>query len=365
MRDLLLEEVFSLLEEATKLEKTGRHRIEAATKYYESCYLMRQIVANPENHAHSNDSDAGRSSRRLLHDKIDHYTKRARKLYFDESIADTRPTASRKPSKQDSQPATSVMVELLDDAISVLTDIPSVPQANPVPVSVLSAKPATKNIFSHSAMPHRNNGARDTNHHEHQQDRKNIKLRQPYRRSKTPRCAIATTERRIHLQANLAHSILSKAMDMDEKRFGNPRILHQAIESYVEASELYLSAIQLGSQHIHRLEEMQNDIQRRTSSTDGSSKQLVDTTRNNLQSLLQKLKRLVSSALDRIEILKHEQRHQNRYPKDSTKSSSRLSVVTFTTPPSSKRSSAGSCSPLQPTWFAAKENHRNSRVIDK
>lgn len=358
MRDLLLEEVFSLLEEATKLEKTGRHRIEAATKYYESCYLMRQIVANTENQLNdgcsSTDCNVSQSTRRLLQDKINHYTTRARKLYFDESIADTRPTASRQPSKHDSRPATSVMVELLDDAISVLTDIPSMPQStdipsmpqsNPVPVFVLSAKPGT---------PHRNNRARNTNDRQQHHNKPN----RPYRRSKTPRCALATTERRIHLQANLAHSILSKAMDMDEKRFGNPRILHQAIESYTEASELYLSAIQTGNQHIHRLEVMQTGIQRRASSTDGSSKQLVDAIRNTLQILLLKLKRLVSSALDRIEILKHEQRHPDGYPKDLSKQSR----ISFT---SSSSSPKRSCFSLRQNGYAAKENHRNSRIIEK
>ena len=39
-----LNNVFRLLENATLLEKAG-HRIEAATKFYEGCHLMRQILS--------------------------------------------------------------------------------------------------------------------------------------------------------------------------------------------------------------------------------------------------------------------------------------------------------------------------------
>ncbi len=73
-----LENVFDLLKTATKLEKRGQ-RIEAATKYYESCYLMRQILSRlPQDHQTS-------SYASLLEDKIEFYTKAAQKLYFDDS----------------------------------------------------------------------------------------------------------------------------------------------------------------------------------------------------------------------------------------------------------------------------------------
>ena len=331
MRDLLLEQVFSLLEEATKLERAGKHRIEAATKYYESCYLMRRIVANAENNQlnDSHSSSIGASSRRLLQDKIDHYTIRARTLYFEESAAGTKALqANRTPSNKHSQPTTSIMIELLDDAISVLTEVPSVPPPRSVPLIGLSIQPETSNgVVSQPRMPHRTNQARNNNHLHH---RSNSKPKNQWNHSKTPRCALATTERRIHLQANLAHSILSQAMDLDEQR--NPQ---QAIASYVEASELYLSTIQMGNQHIRKLETMHAGIQRRPSGScgGGSSKELVDTMCNSLQALLQKLKQLVSSTLDRIEILKIEQRCKGRYPKDSSKSSA-ISLATKTSTPS-------------------------------
>lgn len=327
MRDLLLEQVFSLLEEATKLEKTGTHRIEAATKYYESCYLMRQILSNAEYQlTDSRSSSIGEPSRRLLQDKIDHYTIRARELYFEESAA---PQSNQKPTNKHAQPTTSIMVELLDDAISVLTEVPSVPPPRSVPLIGLSIQPETSNVLvSQTTMPHRTNGTRNNNHRH--DNRTNTKPKNPSHRSKTPRCALATTERRIHLQANLAHSILSQAMDLDEQRS-----LQQAIASYVEASELYLSAIQMGNQHIRKLGTMQAGIQRRTSGScgGGSSKELVDTMCSSLQDLLRKLKQLVSSTLDRIEVLKIEQRWRERYPKDSSKSSA-ISLATKISTPS-------------------------------
>lgn len=70
-----LDNVFNILEIATRLEKDGK-RIEAATKYCEGCYLMRQVIARmPE-------SESSSITCSLLQEKIQLYTKIAQNLYF-------------------------------------------------------------------------------------------------------------------------------------------------------------------------------------------------------------------------------------------------------------------------------------------
>lgn len=80
----LLDDVFDILEAATRQEKAG-NRIEAATKYYEATYLMRKVLVDTPQEA----SD----TRRLLEQKIEKYSKAASRLYFDDTS--TAPTASQ------------------------------------------------------------------------------------------------------------------------------------------------------------------------------------------------------------------------------------------------------------------------------
>ena len=216
MRDVLFEEVFRLLEEATFLEKSGQHRIEAATKYYESCYLMRQIVTTAEaklvdESHHSGDDTAektiGVSSCRLLKDKIDHYTSLARKLYFDESA--TVLPQQEEESEQETKPATSVMIGLLDDAISILTETQPSPPL--VPVLGYNEKTPINGNKMATVYHHRQNNNYNYNNNT---TKPCFQLKKSGR---TPRCALAAIERRIHLRANLAHSTLSKAIDLDER----------------------------------------------------------------------------------------------------------------------------------------------------
>jgi len=72
----LLDDVFEILEAATRQEKAG-NRVEAATKYYEATYLMRRVLEVTPQEAND--------TRRLLENKIREYSMAASKLYFDDS----------------------------------------------------------------------------------------------------------------------------------------------------------------------------------------------------------------------------------------------------------------------------------------
>ena len=74
-----LEDAFQLLETATKLEKSGNQRIEAATKYYEAVYLMKQVLQ------HTPHTQQNEAIHALLEEKIEFYSAQASRLYFDDS----------------------------------------------------------------------------------------------------------------------------------------------------------------------------------------------------------------------------------------------------------------------------------------
>ena len=114
----LLEEVFTLLETAKRYEHNNQ-RIEAATKYYESCYLMRQILA--ERNTNTNTDADSSSLSHLLTEKIQFYNTAAQQLYFDDRS--TAPTAS-KPLP------VSIGVLSGGDDISVLTTPTTIPTTN-------------------------------------------------------------------------------------------------------------------------------------------------------------------------------------------------------------------------------------------
>jgi hypothetical protein len=384
MRELLLQEVFRLLEEATRLEKDGQHRIEAATKYYESCYLLRQIVAAAEAKVpseQSNDDDEqtiGASTRHLLENKIDHYTTIARKLYFEEGSVLVRP---EKP-QQEQQPATSVMIGLLDDAISVLTEIPTIPPPISVPVlgctkEALASRrnlpkataPVTSSENHHQPTEgnKRTTNNNNNNNIRRRQQQKKLQKHQPKQQIqqqsqwiRTPRNALAAIERRIHLRANVAHSTLSKAIDLDEKHLNGNQTRANVIATYVEASELYLGAIQMGEDQKNKL-----DARRRnTPSTSSSSAALVQTMEGCLNGLLAKLKRLLVSALDRIEALKNEEEQQKQksfFVQPHFTASTSMTTSILSMPIASK---VPESFPFQ-HWFRAKENINNNCTVKR
>mmetsp|Transcript_457 Transcript_457/g.1167 ORF Transcript_457/g.1167 Transcript_457/m.1167 type:complete len:935 (-) Transcript_457:685-3489(-) len=183
-----LDDVFQLLETAKGLEKSG-HRIEAATKYYESCYLMRQISARfPQNEQSS-------PTYRLLQENIETYTQAAQNLYFDD--------ASVAPTKR---PATVVIPNHLSpeglDDVSVLT--------HPAMTHPVMTMPVTPRKQNHPAT------------------------------CDSPRF---TQSAEINRLAGLANASLKQAIDFDEKNQ-----TEDAIQSYMGAAENYLAAIKLATQ---------------------------------------------------------------------------------------------------------------------
>ncbi len=113
-----LDEVFRLLEMARLLENDGQ-RIEAATKYYEGCHLMRQILSTMDSNAdtHFPQADKHRISN-LLREKIQFFTKQAQRLYFDEGSVMPPPPVIIRPM---ARPATITLSAKTSDDVSVLT----------------------------------------------------------------------------------------------------------------------------------------------------------------------------------------------------------------------------------------------------
>lgn len=72
----LLDDVFDILEAATR-EEIAANRIEAATKFFEATYLMRMVLRDTPQEAFD--------TRKLLEQKIAHYSQKASQLYFDDS----------------------------------------------------------------------------------------------------------------------------------------------------------------------------------------------------------------------------------------------------------------------------------------
>eukprot|EP00535_Pseudo-nitzschia_heimii_P001542 CAMPEP_0197186168 /NCGR_PEP_ID=MMETSP1423-20130617/13339_1 /TAXON_ID=476441 /ORGANISM="Pseudo-nitzschia heimii, Strain UNC1101" /LENGTH=395 /DNA_ID=CAMNT_0042637397 /DNA_START=155 /DNA_END=1338 /DNA_ORIENTATION=+ len=336
MKDVLMEEVFRLLEEATRLEKSGDHRIEAATKYYESCYLMRQVVASAAGCQTSRESDEktfGPTTCHLLEAKIDHYTTIARKLYFDEGMVRDGPRDQQQMGQPQhrGQPATSVIIGLLDDAISVITEPRTVPPTIPAPIPGTDGESTARprnvpndNAPVNSLIEPRRIGSiwNSKGIGKPKQQPKQQKQRQEEQQPQTSRWkgALAAIESRIHQRAHSAHSRLSKAVDLDEQHArlassdgdDDPRIRAETIATYVQASELYLSAIQLGEDRKAKLETSLAATKRASSRAVTA---VVQATVDGQNALVIKLKRLLVSALDRVEALKKEEaerKHQTQ-----------------------------------------------------
>eukprot|EP00536_Pseudo-nitzschia_multiseries_P014579 jgi/Psemu1/291530/fgenesh1_pg.727_\ len=356
MKDVLLEEVFRLLEEAKRLEATRCHRIEAATKYYEGCYAMRQIIASgalSSKKTSSLEKDSATSTvssacKRLLEGKIEHYIKVARRLYFDDrSIHEEIQPESQslwqeqQEKKQEQKPPTWIMIELLDDTISVMT-MPTtatsrIPQTNasryvriesPLP----RAQKVTRHVRIESPLPRtqkvtaKYTGPRPRPVAPPSQRPRPVAPPSQRHRINLPRVALAASERKIQLHINLAHSKLSQALDLDEKHLEHSRrqplnpwpLLHKnvthlssrehshrdaAIQAYVEASELYLGAIRMAQTQQSRLPSPSPSLSSFSSSSGG----VVRTLTASVHSGLPKLKSLLASILDRVEALKHEE----------------------------------------------------------
>ena len=89
----VLEDAFSCLETATEYEERG-NKVEAATKYYEGCYLLRSFLDRLPL------SSSRQQERDLIREKVTHYEKKASVLLNDESVTSTsttRPADPRSP----------------------------------------------------------------------------------------------------------------------------------------------------------------------------------------------------------------------------------------------------------------------------
>jgi calpain-7 len=171
-----LNEVFQVIEAARLLEKTG-NRIEAATKYYQGCHLMRMVLQ------HTPQNDQFMPTRSLLEENIEYYTMEAQRLYFDDRS--TAPPAtiiaknSRAPSLDD--------VSVLTNPMMPINEIPVTPPPPPSPATCDSSR------FTQSANVNR--------------------------------------------KASQANATLSKAIDLDEQRKTKESIqtYMKAAELYLEA----------------------------------------------------------------------------------------------------------------------------------
>ena len=190
-----LDDIFNLLETATLLEKSNQ-RIEAATKYYESCYLMRQFLSRiPENERSSSSA-----TYRLLEEKIEFYTNAAQNLYFDDSSVSAASIITT-PAAVLFAESTQSPHGLLADDVSVLTP-PSmmiIPTTSHLPSSLVVPDPPPSPRFTQSAE--------------------------------------------INRKASLANASLGQAIDHEE----NNRT-QDAIKSYMSAAEMYLYAIRLAEE---------------------------------------------------------------------------------------------------------------------
>jgi calpain-7 len=184
-----LDDVFDLLETARLLEKNGQ-RIEAATKYYESCYLMRQIISRfPQNDQNEQPSSSICS---LLENKIEFYTLAAQKLYFDDSSVNVKPTSKSTPATL-STTHTNRSSHGIDDSSVLALPAMTLPES---PRSSMLTNDSKSDRFIQSAE--------------------------------------------INKKASLANASLGKAIDLDEDNQ-----TQAAIKSYLSAAEMYLNAIQL------------------------------------------------------------------------------------------------------------------------
>lgn len=182
----LLDDVFEILETATRHEKSG-NRIEAATKYFEATYLMRKVLAGTPQEA--------ADMRRLLEQKIQDYSSAASRLYFDDSS--TMPVVATNGGTP---------------AVGVVSD------QHPLqsPVSQL-----TQQEFFQEEVSHHPSASQQLSR----------------TTCESPRF---TQSAELNKKASQANSKLTRAIDFDEA--GKSK---EATKTYMEAAELFLQAIRM------------------------------------------------------------------------------------------------------------------------
>jgi hypothetical protein len=124
----------------------------------------------------------------------------------------------------------------------------------------------------------------------------------------------------------------------------------------MEASELYLNAIQLGEEQKGKLNGF---AARRPKPSSSSSAALVQTMGDCLNRFNSKLKRIVKSTLDRIEDLKKEEKRHFQYQHPVMASASIASSIHAT--PIVSKVSKSVHKPSLHDWFRGKENMSRSQ----
>jgi len=294
MKDAL-ERAFSLLEKATLLEKEDgnnsnnnnsnshsknssttnnttnnnnnnnngtRQRIEAATKYYEACHLLRQIVRVefPDPHERSSSPVAI-----LLQTKIDAYTKRAQKLCFFEGGGSSNSNRTR-PAEAEAEPFVVTIDPGTNDDVSVLT------------------------MVQHGST------------HDHTtQTPLSRPLVAAAARARAPATATATTPG-IQRYLHIANAKLVQALGLDQQQQQHQQQQQQqpdsdyevtraaAHQSYLDAADAYLSAMRLSEERLVSFSPCSEDF------------------------VVQNL----TMALDRVEALRQQQREGTIQPTEAT-----------------------------------------------
>eukprot|EP00521_Asterionellopsis_glacialis_P007952 CAMPEP_0195287320 /NCGR_PEP_ID=MMETSP0707-20130614/4430_1 /TAXON_ID=33640 /ORGANISM="Asterionellopsis glacialis, Strain CCMP134" /LENGTH=938 /DNA_ID=CAMNT_0040347067 /DNA_START=96 /DNA_END=2912 /DNA_ORIENTATION=+ len=248
MSSTLLDDAFELLQVATNLEQQTKGdescQIEAATKYYQACYLLKRYVQRLPLTSSNNDNQ----TRQLLEDKITHY----------EHLASHLLSTANKNNKND------------DDQQQHIITSRSKPPAS-------SSRGARRNLFLETANEHHT----PSNMASVSSPRFGTSFHYNSTDETTNSSELATIRRRgsantITTKAGQANARLAHALDLDEN--GSTK---RAIQEYMAAAQLYLSAIKLADSF-----EKENHTQKE-------------------ESISSLLKRRAEGALDRIEQLKH------------------------------------------------------------
>mmetsp|Transcript_27870 Transcript_27870/g.32057 ORF Transcript_27870/g.32057 Transcript_27870/m.32057 type:complete len:326 (-) Transcript_27870:167-1144(-) len=302
---------------------------------------MRQIIAGSITSSSCENSSTITTTRhRLLEEKINYYTKLAQRLYFD----DTK-SAVRGPPP----PATSIIIGLLDDVVSVFTishplEKPHYPTRTTLPqnqnhtendtdteadyerltghstaLGTTRSNPSTLLQAINNVLPRgSSNGNGLLLKKQQQRQRQYNQQQQQRRRGSTTTFAKDAAERKIHIRMNLANAKLGQAIDLDEQQYyshdSGGTIVEESccyeriIHSYVEASEFYLDAIKLAVDHQQKypsqvialsmsskVDPWAMKVKAPSSSPSSSSP---------ISTVIPKLKHLLISALDRVETLK-------------------------------------------------------------
>lgn len=131
----LLDDAFEILRLATELQKQGKDDVEAATKFYEACYLMKTELQRMPMTA------GNEQTRKLIQEKICYYENIASDLLKNSGDADEIPIATavpisprsewqNEPSVVPTAPAAPVSSPLLSNSKSTTTITETAGQAN-------------------------------------------------------------------------------------------------------------------------------------------------------------------------------------------------------------------------------------------